>query len=217
MVEQYLKNLYYSSVGKVSILSLCRHRFFFPKRFYDAFLHIGCGTKYLEGMINVDGNIFRKKDMWLDVTLGLPFKNNSIKGIYTNNVLEHFNVKNVKKLLREFYRALKPSGVIRIAVPSLEYAIKAYSEGRSQDLSGFPEKFDSVGGRFNSFMLCANQHFVMFDFSFLNELLKEAGFAFIVREKPGESKNFKKEHLQYEPKDAGMSGEGRILYVESCK
>ena len=217
MVEQYLKNLYYLSAGKVSILSLCRYKLFSPKRFHDAFVHIGCGTKYLEGMINVEGNIFRKKDIWLDVTLGLPFRDNSIKGIYINNVLEHFNTKNVKKILREFCKVLKPSGALRIAVPSLEYAIKAYSEGKSQDLSDFPEKFNSIGGRFNNSTLCANQHFIMFDFSFLSELLKEAGFTEIVRGKPGESKNFKKEYLQYESSDAGNRGEDAVLYVECHK
>ena len=36
-------------------------------------LHLGCGTKYLPGFLNIDGNLFNKIDLWLDVRNGLPF------------------------------------------------------------------------------------------------------------------------------------------------
>ena len=36
-------------------------------------LHLGCGTKYLPGFVNIDANPMQKTDIWLDVRCGLPF------------------------------------------------------------------------------------------------------------------------------------------------
>ena len=38
----------------------------------------------------------------------------------------------------------------------------------------FPDRFQSMGGRFNNYMLCQNQHRVMCDLSFMRELLELA-------------------------------------------
>ncbi len=92
MKSQIIKDLYYASFGKLSLLPYCRARWFARRQFENALVNIGCGPKYIEGMINVDGNIFQKKDLWLDVTLGLPFLNDSIRGIYASHVMEHFRI-----------------------------------------------------------------------------------------------------------------------------
>ena len=109
---------------------------------------------------------------------------------------------------------------MRIIVPSLEYAVRAYTEGKVIDLpewpdtSDWPKKHNSVGGRFNDLMLCANQHFLMFDFSFLNELLTECGFTEVTLTKPRTTRYFKKEHMQFE--HPGGPGDFS-LYVECRK
>jgi predicted SAM-dependent methyltransferase len=214
MRSQYLKDLYYLSVGKISILSFYWHKYFSSRRWQTGYLNIGCGDKYIDGMINLDGNIFRKKDIWLDVTLGLPFSDCSIDAIYASHLLEHFTTVNARKLLEESHRVLKPGGVVRLVVPSLEYAIKAYNEERLANFPEWPEKFDSIGGRFNNFMLCSNQHFLIFDFSFLDELLKEAGFATICREEANHSAHFIIDHLRFE---SDPSIKDSSLFVEALK
>lgn len=201
MVNQYIKDLYYISAAKLSMLSYGYNRLFPSKLYQDAMLNIGCGPKYIEGMINIDGNIFRKKDMWLDVTIGLPFHNDCIKAIYASHILEHLNSRNIRKLLREFHRVLKPNGLVRIVVPSLEYAIQSYSLRETINLPDWPDKYISDGGRFNNFMLCGNQHFLMFDFSFLHELLREAGFQKIIRTEKCSSQIFSVQHLCFEVAD----------------
>ena len=120
----------------------------------------------------------------------------------------------MKDLFSEFYRVLSPGSGVRIIVPSLEYAVNAYNEERVSDLLDWPEKYDSIGGRFNNFMLCANQHFLMFDFSFLNELLAKCGFIEITREKARTSRYFEKEHMQFEPEEGPGDSS---LYVECRK
>jgi predicted SAM-dependent methyltransferase len=214
MINQYIKDLYYLSAAKLSILSYGYNKLFPSKSFHNASLNIGCGPKYIDGMVNIDGNIFRKKDLWLDVTIGLPFADNSIEAIYVSHMLEHLNSRNLRKLLKEFYRVLKSDGLVRIVVPSLEYAIQSYTNNHTKNLPEWPENFSSAGGKFNNFMLCGNQHFLMFDFSFLEELLKDAGFDDIVRLDKCISNFFTERHLYYEKNDQ-MSFSS--LYIECYK
>lgn len=214
MRSQYLKDLYYLFFGKISILSFYWHKAFSSSRLQNAYVNIGCGPKYVPGMINVDGNIFCKKDIWLDVGLGLPFSDCSLKGIYASHVIEHFDGKNVKKLFVEFYRVLKFGGVVRLVVPSLEYAVRAYQAGDLDKMPEWPDKYTSIGGRFNNFMLCRNQHFLMFDFSLLEELLKEAGFSKIFRKDPHSSMCFSMDQMKFESDPAIVHNS---LYVESIK
>jgi predicted SAM-dependent methyltransferase len=214
MKSQYLKDLYYLFFGKISILSFYYHKIFSSSRFQNAYINVGCGEKYIEGMINLDGNIFCKKDIWLDATLGLPFSENSIQGIYASHMIEHFNIRNVKKIFYGFYKVLKPGGAIRLVVPSLEYAINAYVRGNLAKLPEWPEKYNSIGGRFNNIMLCANQHFTMFDFTFLEELLKESGFSKICREEPNHSAYFTSDYLIFESDELIRE---HLLFVEAIK
>ena len=215
MKQQYLKDLYYLFFGKLTIFSLYWYRLrFCLRRPANVFVNLGCGTSYIRGMINIDGNILRKKDIWLDITLGLPFPNDSIDGIYASHIIEHFNINNVRRLFSEFHRVLKPGGRVRIVVPSLEYAIQSYIQGDILKLSDFPEKYKSIGGRFNNSLLCANQHFIMLDFSFLEELLIDSGFCSVSRAKIKASDYFKEKHMQFEFIDQFSDA---FLYVECRK
>ncbi|MBZ9572237.1 methyltransferase domain-containing protein [Patescibacteria group bacterium] len=215
MVSQFIKSIYFGTFAKLSIFSLWWHKLFSCNKYRNTWLHLGSGQKYIEGMVNIDGNIFRKKDIWLDLTLGLPFSDNSIEGIYTSHTLEHFKIKQLGRLLTECYRVLKPGGCLRIVVPSLEYAIEAWNNKAIDKLSEWPHKFNSIGGRFNNFTLCDNQHFLMFDFSFLQELLSEAGFVNIVRSPAHKSKKFSLAHMEYEYNNDDSLDSS--LYVECSK
>ena len=214
MISQQVKNLYFVSLAKFSILSFYWWKMTRGSAGEGGYINIGCGPKYLEGMINVDGNLFCKKDLWLDVTLGLPFPDSSLKGVYVSHVLEHFSPKQLRNLLAEFYRVLQPGAGLRIVVPSLEYAIQAYLSGDGSGLPDWPESFRSPGGRFNNFMLCQNQHTVMLDFSFLLELLKGCGFSRVYREEANRSDYFSRDHLQFESDPSIIDSS---LFVEAAK
>jgi len=214
MRSQKLKDIYYASIGKLSIFSYFWHKTRHPSKFYGAYVNIGCGPKYVAGMINLDGNILYKKDIWLDVTLGLPFPDSSLKGIYVSHVLEHFSPKQLRNLLAEFYWVLQPGGGVRIVVPSLEYAIQAYLSGDGSGLPDWPESFRSPGGRFNNFMLCQNQHRAMLDYSFLTELLKGCSFSRVYREQANRSDYFPSDHLKFESDPSIIESS---LFVEAIK
>ncbi len=212
MRSQFVKDLYYASVGKLTYFSYLWSSLR-SSSYRNKFVNIGCGPDYVEGMINVDGNLFRRKEIWLDVNFGLPFASDSIAGVYSSHTVEHFDVDHCRALLSECCRVLKPGCTMRIVVPSLEFAIGAYTENRPGDLPDWPEKYRSIGGRFSNFLLVANQHFLLLDFTFLEELLLDAGFSEVVRGSARKSSHFSQDHMQFEFKGEPDTS----LYVEAKK
>ena len=67
-------------------------------------LHLGCGSRHLEGFINVDINS-EAADIHFDIR-SLPFKDGSVDEIYACHVLEHFGRNEFKAVLNEWVRVL---------------------------------------------------------------------------------------------------------------
>jgi len=151
-------------------------------------LHLGSGPKYLPGFINIDANPREKTDLWLDVRCGLPYRDASVDSIYTTHMLEHLYPDELQNLLRECVRVLKPGAGMRIVVPSLSSAIAAYCQKRENWFDAWPLKYDSWGGKFSNYMFCSGQHRTAFDFEYLAEVLRTAGFREIVETGEGDSR-----------------------------
>lgn len=199
MKSQFVKDMYYATVGKLTMVSKLYHQTFKQNAYRGKFVQIGCGKEYIPEMVNVEANFQRKRDIWLDVTLGLPFADNSVKGLYASHILEHLTFEKNRSVMKEFMRVLEPGGRIRILVPDLEYAINAYVAKDAAKFPDWPDHFKSFGGKFNNFTLVANQHFVLFDFSLMEEFLTEAGFTHVERKPKATSDYFQPVHMQYEP------------------
>ena len=74
-------------------------------------INFGCGTNKLEGWNNYDAEVdIRKPLRWLDDT---------IEYIFAEHVVEHVRYEQALSFFVECHRVLKPSGVCRIAVPSV--------------------------------------------------------------------------------------------------
>jgi predicted SAM-dependent methyltransferase len=105
-------------------------------------INLGCGSTYHSDWDNFDlvpalGSIRR-----LDLLKKLPFLDASYGFCYSSHVLEHMPRSYSPKFLRETYRVLRPSGVIRIVVPDLEGIVRRYlaelEAAASGDESAFP-------------------------------------------------------------------------------
>jgi predicted SAM-dependent methyltransferase len=219
MTNQFLKDLAYMTVGRLSVLNLLRYRLTGQvpghKNGGPLLLHLGSGTHPIKGFVNVDGNPRRRPDLWLDLTLGLPFRDDSVTGGYCCHTLEHFFEPDVRQVLGEMFRVLRPGGGIRLVTPDMGKAIAAYQELNSGWFSEFPDARRSIGGRFTNYMLCRDQHRLMFDFSFMREILEDIGFADIVQCTPHRSTLFDDAYLgtfEYEQPDDNHS-----LFVEAFK
>jgi predicted SAM-dependent methyltransferase len=148
------------------------------------YLNCGCGINFKDGFINLDFNWKPGIDLCWDVTIGLPFSNNSLKGIYTEHMLEHIPFDKVVYLLTEFRRVLKKGGTVRIIVPDAELYLGLYQSAKESKNVVFP-----YGGSDTNItpMMHVNNifrkdgHQFAYDYETLRILLNEAGFSIITR------------------------------------
>lgn len=82
-------------------------------------LHLGCGWRnFGDDWVHIDGGNYDHLDH-PDITK-LPYKDESVDLIYASHVLEYFDRDEAFTVLTEWMRALKPGGILRIAVPDFE-------------------------------------------------------------------------------------------------
>lgn len=89
-------------------------------------LHIGCGYCLLSGWLNTDIAPSSDEVMYMDVTKPLPFPDNTFEYVYAEHVLEHITFDALASALHEIFRVLKRDGVLRIAMPSLDFLMRLY-------------------------------------------------------------------------------------------
>jgi predicted SAM-dependent methyltransferase len=95
----------------------------FPFKVSSDFLNLGCGPRTFDLCDNVDVPVLRRKKVdfhGLDLRYPLPIPENSYGGVFSEHTLEHLEPCEAIDLLREVFRILKPGGVARIIVPSLD-------------------------------------------------------------------------------------------------
>ena len=86
-------------------------------------LHLGCGKRnFGKDWIHIDGGEF--DHLHSHDIINLPFDNNSVDLIYACHVIEYFDRVEIVEVLNNWYTALKPEGILRIAVP--DFATMAF-------------------------------------------------------------------------------------------
>jgi SAM-dependent methyltransferase len=219
LLHQRYKDLCFLVIAKATLPNYWARKCFYalrPTNGRQLHLHLGCGPKYLPGFVNVDANPLQKLDLWLDVRCGLPFRSSVADSIYSTHMFEHFYPDELQRLLRECVRVLKPEGGIRLVVPNLNSAIAAYSQKQHNWFyDAFPRPFESLGGRFSNFVFCDGQHRTAFDFSYMDEVLRRAGFREVEEAREGNSRLYGDKAPPYEPGDSRELPHS--LYVEAFK
>jgi len=221
--SQLVKDLFYASVGRLSAVNLLRYEVCCRLRGRAAarwsgdplVLHLGSGTHRIAGFVNIDGNPLRRPDLWLDIRLGLPFDEGSVDAAYCCHMMEHFGERDVRKILAETFRVLRPGHGLPLVTPDLRKAIEAYVRGDVQWFNDFPDRRRSLGGRFNNYLLCGDQHKLMFDATFLEEILRDIGFVQVSETVPHRSDIFEPARLaEFEHE---TPAEHQSLFVECFK
>lgn len=80
-------------------------------------VYLGAGSDRKEGFLHLDIVPLDGIDFVCDATKGLPFENNSVDEIYSQDFLEHIEPKDVIPLLNEMYRVLKTGGIMEHITP----------------------------------------------------------------------------------------------------
>lgn len=155
-------------------------------------LHLGSGGVHLDGWINVDRDPFLRPDVVWDLTDGLPVPDGSCEAIYFEHVLEHFDVDTGLDLLRACRRALADGGVLRVAVPSLDYLLDKAVAGNWRDqewLHGEDYRFIETRAEMLNVAFRWWGHEYLYDREELHRRLGEAGFTRIRDPEWGESEH----------------------------
>ncbi|MCZ8036836.1 MAG: methyltransferase domain-containing protein [Microcystis sp. LE17-20A] len=161
---------------KLQQAKLCLVNFEKPYKF-----HVGCGSIKLNEWINIDlEKINEVTDIVWTVDQGFPFaEKNSCSFIYNEHFLEHLSVKEAMIFLKDCYRVLVPNGVLRIAMPSLEYTINKYCSDNWQDqdwLTWKGHEFIKTRAEMINIAFRWWGHKWLYDREELHRRLQEAGF-----------------------------------------
>jgi len=100
----------------------------------------------------------------------LPYADGSVDEIRASHVLEHFPHREVGAVVADWVRALKPGGMLKIAVPDFGKIAEQYVAGVEQNTMGYV-----MGGQTDG----ADFHKTIFDIDSLAGLLAQSGLMLI--------------------------------------
>jgi predicted SAM-dependent methyltransferase len=114
-----------------------------------------------------------------DLRHGLPLDPATVDLIYSEHVLEHLDLATGMRILGDARRALKPGGVLRIAMPDLGYVVERYlNDWRDQQWLQDPgfAWIDTPARMLNT---CVREwgHLYLYDAAELTLRLSQVGFA----------------------------------------
>lgn len=112
--------------------------------------------------------------LYHDLALSLPLHDNAVDFIYSSHFFEHLFKDDAAALLKACAQALKPSGIIRISIPDLSYAVSLYSLGKKTEML---EEYFFVSSK-GSYLA---RHKYMYDFDLIKAALEQAGFSDVTR------------------------------------
>ena len=151
-------------------------------------LNVGCGPNPTKNFINLDYLWVPGVDICWDITKGIPLESETMEGIYTEHCLEHISFLECQEAIKDFYRILKPKGIVRIIVPDGELYIDLYTRSKKGENVKFPYVSDEEKQNGFTPIMPVNRifrehgHLFAYDAETLTMLLKNAGFTNIKKE-----------------------------------
>jgi hypothetical protein len=131
-------------------------------------LNIGSGDKLtLKGYVNVDAKFGQ-------AAYPLAYPDNSVDEIRASHLLEHFGLHETSNVLKDWARALKPGGWLKIAVPDFDFIVGHYRNGNPDRLPIFGYL---MGGQLDN----NDYHKSVFGYDALANALADVGLANIQR------------------------------------
>ncbi len=168
-------------------------------------IHLGCGPRVFSGWINTDSNNRQAEILYVDLVRKLPFPEDFAQYVFSEHVFEHLSYKEGSLLLHEIYRVLRPSGVLRLAVPDLDFFIRLYTdtEQHSAFIKKYYRSFEQEGppgpnAIINSVFM-EHGHRYIYDFRELKDQLEVAGFRNVRKMEPGKSDHDDLKNLETNP------------------
>lgn len=164
-------------------------------------LHLGCGTKKINGFVNIDIREDVNPDLIDDVGKLNNVKDSSVDLIYVCHVLEHFGRHEYMKVLQRWYYTLKEGGVLRISVPDFNSIVQYYN--KHKDVTKL------IGLLYGGQTYKENYHYYAWDFESFSNDLKSVGFTSVRRynwedTEHSDVDDFSQSYLPHMDKENGM-------------
>lgn len=122
-------------------------------------LNIGAGGINIPGYENID--IKTGTDAY-----PLKYEDNSYDELRCSHILEHFSHRQTFDVMKDWVRVVKPGGILRLAVPNLDFIVDEYKKGSDLPLEGY-----LMGGHSDS----EDHHGAIFNDKKLRNLMMAAG------------------------------------------
>lgn len=162
-------------------------------------LHAGCGNVFLPGWLNITyepreeygclKEVAGARVLNYNLLKPWPLGNDSIRFIAASHLIEHFDLNNGIRFLKESFRVMEPGGVIRLSCPDLELYARNYVQ-RNKDF--FEHKLIREWCTFQQAQTpgeifaakaydSGGSHKWFYDFDSLKHVLESAGFCKVRR------------------------------------
>jgi len=135
----------------------------------------GGGSPPLEGFTNVDIRDLPGVDIVHDIVSLPMFEDDSVDEIRVSHAIEHLSSDKIMKALEEWYRILKPGGLLRIYCPDAFKLARDYVSGKIDC-----EKFSYQ--LFGAQEYDENLHRLAIDRERLDKIVTDVGFEIIGRD-----------------------------------
>lgn len=107
--------------------------------------------------------IFRQV-RYLNVTKRVPFADDSVRYVYAAHLLEHLYPEQAPYCVSEIHRVLRPTGIVRLAVPDLDLMIDSFDQSNPNQFLEADQKRDK------------NRHHSHYNEASLSRMLTDEGF-----------------------------------------
>jgi predicted SAM-dependent methyltransferase len=105
------------------------------------------------------------------------FEDDSVELLYCCHALEYFDRDQVNTVLKEWHRVLKPSGILRLAVPDFEAICNVYLKYKDLDHKGILGPLYGKWSQNDDVIY----HRTVYDFTSLEQVLTSNGFNNIMK------------------------------------
>jgi predicted SAM-dependent methyltransferase len=173
-------------------------------------LQIGCGRRHLEGWTNIDLNPEMSPDLQVDVTQGLPFPDESVRLIYSEDFLEHLTLEDGLGFLSECHRVLTKDGWMRVLTPDLDVVCSHYFDRNPLTMLWYRKHFGTrTASEMVNEAMRMGGHLFLYDEETLSLYLREKSFGV----RPTEFN----ESSQSELAGLDLRGDGFSIYLDCWK
>lgn len=139
-------------------------------------IHLGCGTRYIDGWHNIDWSTKYKVDHRLDIGREiLPFNDDTASEVISSHLIEHLNRWEGEHHLREIYRVLGENGKLILAFPDIIKILDCF-EGRDTTSNITGDHKELVKAIFETQKDETSVHKYGYTGKIIKDLLSQVGF-----------------------------------------